>query len=126
MTTSPLDPLVAAYLQVLANERGASTHTLRAYQRELFAFSAWAAQRFSPESNPDQTLPSIQHTDIRAFLGTLYDRGLSKASAARALAAIRSWFRWLARTGHIDQNVASLVSTPKLPNICPASPPSSR
>jgi integrase/recombinase XerC len=39
----------------------------------------------------------IEHTDIRAYLGTLYERGLSKASAARALAAIRSWFKWLAR-----------------------------
>ncbi len=122
MTTSPLDALVADYLRVLTNERGASTHTLRAYQRELSGFAAWVAQRFSPESNPDQTLQLIQHTDIRAFLGTLYDRGLSKASAARALAAIRSWFRWLARTGHIEQNVASLVSTPKLPRHLPRVP----
>ena len=60
--------------------------------------------------------------DIRAFLGTLYDRGLSKASAARALAAIRSWFKWLARDGHIEQNAASLVSTPSLPKHLPRVP----
>ncbi len=64
----------------------------------------------------------IEHTDIRAYLGTLYERGLSKASAARALAAIRSWFKWLARTGHIDQNAASLVSTPRLPKHLPRVP----
>jgi integrase/recombinase XerC len=58
---------------------------------------------------------AIEHLHIRAWLGSLYDRGLSKASAARALAAVRSWFRWLARFGHVQQNVASLVSTPKLP-----------
>ena len=48
--------------------------------------------------------------------------GLSKASAARALAAIRSWFKWLARTGHIEQNAASLVSTPRLPKHLPRVP----
>jgi integrase/recombinase XerC len=64
----------------------------------------------------------IEHTQIRAYLGTLYDRGLTKASAARSLAAIRSWFKWLARTGHIDQNAASLVSTPRLPKHLPRVP----
>ena len=64
----------------------------------------------------------IEHTHIRAYLGTLYDRGLSKASAARALAAIRSWFKWLARSGHLEQNAASLVATPKLPKHLPRVP----
>jgi integrase/recombinase XerC len=64
----------------------------------------------------------VEHTHIRAYLGTLYDRGLSKASAARALAAIRSWFKWLARAGHIAQNAASLVATPRLPKHLPRVP----
>ena len=102
---------------VLANERGASAHTLRAYQRELENFAAWAR-----EAHADLAIEQIEHTHIRAYLGTLYERGLSKASAARALAAIRSWFKWLARTGHIEQNAASLVSTPKLPKHLPRVP----
>jgi integrase/recombinase XerC len=64
----------------------------------------------------------IEHTHIRAYLGALYDRGLSKASAARALAAIRSWFKWLARSGRLEQNAASLVATPKLPRHLPRVP----
>ena len=64
----------------------------------------------------------IEHTQIRAYLGALYERGLSKASAARALAAIRSWFKWLARARHIEQNAASLVSTPRLPKHLPRVP----
>ena len=64
----------------------------------------------------------IEHTDIRAYLGSLYDRGLSKASAARALAAIRSWFKWLARAGYIERNAASLVATPRLPKHLPRVP----
>ena len=115
---SPLDPLVAEYLAVLANERGASAHTLRAYRRELHSFAAWAAESLGGSSAVDR----IEHTHIRAYLGTLYGRGLSKASAARALAAIRSWFRWLARTGRVQQNVAALVATPKLPKHLPRVP----
>jgi integrase/recombinase XerC len=115
---SPLDLLVADYLRVLTNERGASAHTLRAYQRELHGFAAFIAEHKGREQGVDR----IEHTDIRAYLGTLYDRGLSKASAARALAAIRSWFKWLARTGRVEQNAASLVSTPKLPKHLPRVP----
>jgi integrase/recombinase XerC len=113
-----LELLVGEYLRVLANERGASAHTLRAYERELSGFAGWVAEHYGAE----QTAEQIEHTHIRAYLGTLYDRGLSKASAARALAAIRSWFKWLARTGHVEQNVASLVATPRLPKHLPRVP----
>ena len=113
-----LDALVCDYLRVLANERGASSHTLRAYQRELHGFAAYMTKHHAAKKSPHR----IEHTHIRAYLGTLYERGLSKASAARALAAIRSWFKWLARTGHVEQNVASLVSTPRLPKHLPRVP----
>jgi integrase/recombinase XerC len=114
----PLSQLVEEYLRVLANERGASAHTLRAYQRELRAFAAFQAERYGDE----QSVAGIDHTQIRSFLGALYARGLSKASAARALAAIRSWFKWLARTGRVEQNAASLVATPRLPKHLPRVP----
>jgi len=109
--------LVDAYLHVLSAERGASTHTLRAYRRELRGFAAWLVRH-----HPRLHIARIEHTHIRSFLGTLYDRGLSKASAARALASIRSWFKWLARNHHIEQNAASLVSTPRLPRHLPRVP----
>lgn len=124
--SSPLDALVTGYLKVLAHERGASVHTLRAYERELLGFSAWISARHgirqNPETNAVEAVRRIEHTDIRAYLGALYERGLSRASAARALAAIRSWFKWLARAGHIEQNAASLVSTPRLPKHLPRVP----
>jgi len=115
---SPLGELATAYLAVLANERGSSPHTLRAYERELRNFVAWIAEHQGLETLP----AAIEHTLIRAWLGSLYERGLSKASAARALAAVRSWFRWLARYNHVSQNVASLVATPKLPKHLPRVP----
>ena len=115
---SPLGSLVADYLRMLANERGASAHTLRAYARELHDFAAFVADRYGK----NKTVRAIEHTHIREYLGALYERGLSKASAARALAAIRSWFKWLARAGHVEQNVASLVATPRLPKHLPRVP----
>jgi integrase/recombinase XerC len=113
-----LAALVEQYLRVLANERGSSAHTLRAYRRELHQFAAHLAKHAASRNAPEQ----IEHTDIRAYLGTLYEHGLSKASAARALASIRSWFKWLARVGHVEQNVALLVSTPRLPKHLPRVP----
>jgi integrase/recombinase XerC len=113
-----LTALTHDYLRTLSSERGASEHTLRAYQRELHNFVAWITAHLGTETQPEK----IDHTDIRAYLGSLYERGLSKASAARALAAIRSWFKWLARTGRVEQNVASLVATPKLPKHLPRVP----
>jgi integrase/recombinase XerC len=64
----------------------------------------------------------VEHLHIRGYLGVLYERGLTKASAARALAAIRSWFKWLAKEGKVAQNPALLVSTPKRPLHLPRVP----
>ena len=64
----------------------------------------------------------MEHLHIRAYLAVLYERGLTKASAARALAAIRSWFKWLAKEGKVAQNPALLVSTPKRPLHLPRVP----
>ncbi len=123
---SPLHSLAADFLKVLANERGSSAHTLRAYQRELNSFTQWLSTQpkfaAGADANPTELVQRIEHTDIRAYLGVLYTHGLSRASAARALAAIRSWFKWLARNGYLEQNAASLVATPRLPKHLPRVP----
>lgn len=106
------------FLAMLANERGASTHTLRAYAREIRSFAAYLEDTFGKSG----ALASIEHLHIRTYLAQLYDRGLTKASAARALAAVRSWFKWLAKEGFIQQNPALLVSTPKRPLHLPRVP----
>jgi integrase/recombinase XerC len=110
--------LAARFLSTLQNERGSSAHTLRAYERELHDFIAYLVEMFGAGVE----IKRIEHQHIRAYLGMLYEKGLSKASAARALAAIRSWFKWLARTGHVEQSPAALVATPKLPKHLPRVP----
>ncbi len=112
------DACVGEYLAVLRTERGCSEHTLRAYARELKNFSGFAAAQLGESATPAQ----VEHTLIRAYLGELYGHGLTKASVARALAAIRSWYRWLARQGHVQLNPARLVATPKLPKHLPRVP----
>ena len=106
------------FLSALANERGASAHTLRAYDRELHNFAAFMVAKLGAK----YPVRKIEHQQIRAYLSELYGRGLSKASTARALAAIRSWFKWLARRGYVEQNPARLVATPKLPKHLPRVP----
>ncbi len=110
--------LVEAFVAALAHERNASAHTVRAYARELQGFAEFVGKRLGAEAQP----AAIGHQDIRAYLTELYGRGLGKASVARALAAIRSWFKWLARQGLVEQSPAALVATPKLPKHLPRVP----
>jgi integrase/recombinase XerC len=110
--------LAHEFMAMLANERGSSAHTMRAYDRELNNFVAYLVGAFGAGVE----IKRIEHQHIRAYMGTLYEKGLSKASAARALAAIRSWFKWLARAGHVEQSPAALVATPKLPKHLPRVP----
>ena len=109
---------VNEFLAMLAHERNASSHTVRAYERELHNFADYLGRHYGARL----ALKKIEHQQIRAYLGELYGNGLSKASVARALAAIRSWFKWLARQGVVEQSPAALVATPKLPKHLPRVP----
>ncbi len=109
---------VNEFLAALAHERGVSPHTSRAYGRELHAFAEYVVATLGSSF----AIERLEHRQIRAYLSELYGRGLSKASVARALAAIRSWFKWLARRGYVEQNPAVLVATPKLPKHLPRVP----
>ena len=94
-------------------ERNASLHTIKAYSGDLANFAVYAGARGWKQ---------IDHIAIRGFLSHLYEKGLSKTSVARSLAAVRSLYRWLAREGMVDQNPAKLVATPKLPKKLPRVP----
>lgn len=110
--------LAEPFLAMLRDERGASEHTLRAYRREVCGFAEYLAKLFGDYGG----IRDVEHTHIRAYMAVLFDRGLTKASVARALAAIRSWFKWMARTGLVESDPASLVRTPKLPKHLPRVP----
>lgn len=94
--------------------KNASEHTRRAYQKEL--------TRFAEFLGPEMHWKDVDHVFIRGFLSHLHESGLSKVSVARALAAVRSLYKWLAREGIVQQNPAKLVATPKLPRKLPRVP----
>jgi len=115
--SAPRGPVEKASLQFLQalRERNASANTITAYRKDLTKFSAYASGLDWKE---------IDHVFIRGFLSKLYAEGLSKTSVARALAALRSLYRWMAREGKLklEQNPAALVSTPKLAKVLPRVP----
>ena len=107
------------FLEHLLLNENASAHTVRAYESDLtqfVAFTAKGAGRKRYELTPDD----LTQLTIRAFLGDLQKRGISKASAARKLAAIRTFARYLRREGVIDDDPSSLVGTPKREQRLPA------
>jgi len=114
---SEFGELAEGFLRMLGAERGASEHTVRAYSREVRGFA-----EFLGDEVKTGRIADVEHLHIRAYLGVLYERGLGKASAARALASVRSWFKWLAKEGKVGQNPALLVSTPKRPLHLPRVP----
>jgi integrase/recombinase XerC len=109
---TPVELATDSFLAHL-RERNASAHTIKAYASDLDAFAEHVGTR---ECN------AIDHIAIRSFLSHLYDKGLSKTSVARALAAVRSLYRWLAQEGLVEQNPAKLVATPRLPKKLPRVP----
>jgi integrase/recombinase XerC len=111
-TKTVVEKSVADFLRSL-RERNASSHTIKAYAGDLRNFAAYAGPR---------GWRNIDHVAIRGFLSHLYEKGLSKTSVARSLAAVRSLYRWLAQQGVVEQNPAKLVSTPKLPKKLPRVP----
>ena len=111
-TRTVVEKSVDQFLRVL-RERNSSPHTIKAYAGDLDNFAAYVGPR---------GWKSIDHIVVRGFLAHLYEKGLSKTSVARSLAAVRSLYRWLAQEGVVEQNPASLVATPKLPKKLPRVP----
>ncbi len=100
---------VPEFLDHLKHSRNASPHTLRAYRKDLDEYLAFARR-------VDVTI-----SDLRRFLAQLHARGLSRATIARHLASVRTYYRYLVLQGELETNPALLLRTPKrerkLPNF---------
>lgn len=94
---------IEQFLRHLALERGASQHTLRAYKKDLGEF-----QEFAKKEAVD-----IEMIDVRGFVALQIRNGLSKTTAGRRLAAVRSFLKFLTREGYLQSNPAKLVTTPR-------------
>ncbi|HEV2290943.1 MAG TPA: site-specific integrase, partial [Gemmatimonadales bacterium] len=109
-------PEVAAFLRHVRDEKQQSPNTVAAYGRDLAAFAEFWGRHYG-EGHP---WAALDRQGLRGFLGDLERRGQSKRSAARALSAVRSFYRFLQAEEGIEVNVARAARGPKLPRRLPA------
>jgi integrase/recombinase XerC len=109
-----MDSAVGSFLEYLGVERGASPHTLRSYATDLTEFTRFLA------AEKIDGLAAADTRAVRAYLALLHRRGLSKATIARKLAAVRSCFRFLGRRGALEVNPARQVRSPRLGRRLPS------
>jgi integrase/recombinase XerC len=103
---------LTSFLEFLRLNRNASTHTLRAYESDLLQFlDHVAGMRGTTRQNV--SVPDLDRAAVRSFLADLYEHGQSRATAARKLAAARTFLRYLRREGLLDADPGALVATPK-------------
>jgi integrase/recombinase XerC len=107
-------PEVTEYLLHLEKERDVSPHTVKAYARDLDAFTEFCDRHYG-----DWTWAKVDRLGIRGFLGELNRRGLATRSAARALSAVRSFYRYLQEHHGLANNVARAAKVPKLEKRLP-------
>ncbi len=110
-----MDQLIERFIAYLQYERNASPHTLRNYRSDLKQFRDYLAG----ENAQPLPVEQIDAVRIRGFLAHLYDTERKKSSIGRKLAAVRSFFKFLAREGRLKKNPASSVATPKLEKKLP-------
>jgi len=101
---------IEKFVGYLRYERNASPNTLRDYRFDVEQFRDF----LTPPGEATLPLDQVDHRVIREFVSWLWDRRLEKASVARKLAALRTFFKFCVRERYTKQNPARLVCTPKL------------
>ncbi len=95
------------FLAHLAVERNLSPRTVESYARDLRQFSAWLEAQ-------SLELGAVERSALRNYLGSRRDGGLSARSAARALSALRSFFRFLLQTEVLTADPTANLKSPSL------------
>ena len=114
-----LRDLARDYLTFLELNRNVSAHTLRAYRTDLDLWLTWLAENRGVR--PSQLdLAAFDSDGVRGFLGALHDRGNSRASTARRLAALRGFARYLLREEMIEGDPTAAVGAPRKEKTLPA------
>jgi integrase/recombinase XerC len=101
------------WLASLAHERRASAHTLRAYGDDAERFLRFLYGHLGGVAT-EKSLARLSPADIRAFITVRRSEGLGAKGVQRALAAVRSFFRYLARENIVENAAARNVRTPRI------------
>jgi integrase/recombinase XerC len=114
MTSLTTTSLISSFSDYLSTEKGYSYHTCRGYAHDLSEFFAVVGTDF-PEAASDNgiTVNLVSALDIRKYLGVLYKKRNNKATVARKLSAVRSFFRHLVKRGILTDSPADQILTPK-------------
>lgn len=92
------------YLQI---EKNASPYTVTYYQRDIELFLQFI------KNEGITNLPDVNHQVIRLFLTALYDKQLSRKSVSRVISCLRSFYKYLEREKHVENNPFLQVTSPK-------------
>src|SRR5215217_3343211 len=106
---------VEEFLTHLAKERDQSPHTVKAYARDLEAFTGFCDRHYGGK----WSWASVDRLGLRGFLGELQRKGLSKRTAARALSAVRSLYRYLQLHHGVANGAARAAKVPKIDKRLP-------
>jgi integrase/recombinase XerC len=107
-------PEITEYLTHLEKERDVSPHTVKAYGRDLDAFTDFCNRHYG-----EWSWETVDRLGMRGFLGDMQRQGLSKRSAARALSAVRSLYRFLQEHHGVANGTARGAKVPKLDKRLP-------
>ncbi|MDR0785720.1 MAG: tyrosine-type recombinase/integrase [Treponema sp.] len=106
-------PKITDYLDYLANVRGVSEQTLRAYYKDLDKFAAWSHER-------GIEVEDVATRDVRFFVEELGNQGLSAVSVNRCLSSIRGFFRYLTRFSLRADDPSAGIRNLKTPKALPS------
>lgn len=112
------ETLKSAWLAALAHERRASAHTLRAYGDDLTRFLSFQREHTGDRLDAG-TLAKLSAADIRAFITRRRAEGLGPRGIQRAMASVRSFFRYLAREDIADNPAPHAVRSQRIPRTLP-------
>ena len=101
------------WLASLAHERRASPHTLRAYGDDMARFIGFQAGH-TGGAMTEKALAKLSPADIRAFITVRRGEGLGPGGVQRALAAVRSFYKFLAKEGILENAAARSIRTPRV------------
>jgi integrase/recombinase XerC len=110
--------LVAAWLDWLAHEKRQAPATVKAYRTDLDGFLGFCALHLGEPPAPER-LTGLGAADFRAWLAERHRRELARPSPARALAALRSFYRYLDREHGRHNPALRALRTPRLPRRLP-------
>ncbi|MEM1087211.1 MAG: tyrosine recombinase XerC [Pseudomonadota bacterium] len=110
--------LIIGFLDYLEREKRLASNTLDAYRADLSGFCEFLGRHIGGPIGV-QNLADLQARDIRAFLAQRRREGLSDASIARLLSAIKNFYRWLDRAHGVENTEIAYLIGPKRPRRLP-------